>query len=113
MLAVVGVAVVAGFAALPPGVIVTVAGLALVGPLMHALQAALAPEPTRFAAVITVTATASGLSLFGIGAAFWGLVLGLVVVGLDRLLRRFQRAAVEVPGGVAHDRQRDQQRDEA
>lgn len=87
-LAVVGVALVAGFAALPPGVIVTVAGLALLGPLMNALGAALTPEPTRFAAVLTITATASGLSLFGIGSAFWGLVLGLAVVGLDALMRR-------------------------
>ena len=88
VLAVVGVAVVAGFAALPPGVIVTVAGLALLGPLMNALGAALTPEPTRFAAVLTVTATASGLSIFGVGSAFWGLVLGLAVVGLDALMKR-------------------------
>ncbi|MGB0571846.1 MAG: benzoate/H(+) symporter BenE family transporter [Alphaproteobacteria bacterium] len=88
VMAVVGVAVVAGFATLPPGVIVTVAGLALLGPLMNALGAALTPEPTRFVAVLTITATASGLSIFGIGSAFWWLVLGLVVVGLDELIRR-------------------------
>ncbi len=88
ILAVAGVAVVAGFAALPPGVIVTVAGLALLGPLMHALGAALKPESTRFAAVITIVVTTSSLSIFGIGSAFWGLVMGLLVVGLDNLIQR-------------------------
>lgn len=88
ILAGIGVSVVAGFTALPPAVIVTVAGLALIGPLVNALSSALGPEPTRFAAVLTVTATASGLSVFGIGSAFWGLVLGLLVLGLDALLKR-------------------------
>lgn len=88
ILAGVGVTLVAGFAALPPAVIVTVAGLALVGPLTGSLSAALAPEETRFAAVLTLVATASGLSLFGIGSAFWGLVLGLLVLGLDALTRK-------------------------
>lgn len=88
ILAGVGVTLVAGFAALPPAVIATVAGLALIGPLTGALSAALGPEGTRFPAVLTLTATASGLSLFGIGSAFWGLVLGLVALGLDRLARR-------------------------
>lgn len=88
ILAVVGVTLVAGFTALPSAVIVTVAGLALVGPLMGSLSAALAPEGTRFAAVLTLVATASGLTLFGIGSAFWGLALGLLVLGLDALARK-------------------------
>ena len=37
------------------------------------------------AAVITVVATASGLSLFGIGSAFWGLAIGMVVRTVLRL----------------------------
>ena len=91
VLAGVGVSVVAGFAALPGGVIVTVAGLALMGPLMGALSAALGPETTRFPAVLTVTATASGLSLFGIGSAFWGLVIGLLAFGVDKMARQMLR----------------------
>ncbi|WP_420723182.1 benzoate/H(+) symporter BenE family transporter [Hwanghaeella sp. LZ110] len=90
ILAGVGVSVVAGFAALPTGVIVTVAGLALIGPLMGSLSAALAPETTRFPAVLTLTATASGLALFGIGSAFWGLVLGLLALGLDKLAKKMR-----------------------
>jgi benzoate membrane transport protein len=90
ILAGVGVSVVAGFAALPTGVIVTVAGLALIGPLMGSMSAALAPEATRFPAVLTLTATASGLTLFGIGSAFWGLVLGLLALGLDKLAKKMR-----------------------
>jgi benzoate membrane transport protein len=90
ILAGVGVSVVAGFAALPTGVIVTVAGLALIRPLMGSLSAALAPDATRFPAVLTLTATASGLTLFGIGSAFWGLVLGLLALGLDKLAKKMR-----------------------
>ena len=35
-------------------------------------------DARREAAVITFVVTASGLSLFGIGAAFWGLVAGVI-----------------------------------
>lgn len=71
-------------AAMPPALIATVAGTALVTPLAGALGAALAAEPHRFAAVITLAVTASGLSLLGIGPAFWGLLAGLLVLGLER-----------------------------
>ena len=36
-------------------------------------------EQNRLAGLTTFLATASGLSLFGIGSAFWGLVFGLLV----------------------------------
>lgn len=71
----------------PPGLIITVAALALLGPLGSALQHGLAVERDREAAVITVVATASGLSLFGIGAAFWGLAIGLTVRAVLRKAR--------------------------
>ena len=41
-----------------------------------------------FAALVTLVFTASGLSVFGIGAAFWGLLAGLIVHGLESLARR-------------------------
>lgn len=63
----------------PPGLIITVAALALLGTLGSALQQSLVDEHDRVAAVVTVVATASGLSLFGIGSAFWGLAIGLLV----------------------------------
>ena len=36
-------------------------------------------EDGRLAGLVTFLVTASGLSLFGIGSAFWGLVIGLAV----------------------------------
>ncbi len=76
---------IAMIAALPPELIRTVAGLALMGAFAGALASALADEAKRFPAVLTLAVTASGLSLFGIGSAFWGLAAGLAVMGLDRL----------------------------
>ena len=40
---------------------------------------------------LTLAVTASGLTLFGIGSAFWGLLAGLVAVGLDALAKRMRR----------------------
>lgn len=60
----------------PPVLIEAVAGLALVGALVSALASALADPDGRQAAVVTFVVTASGVTLFGIGAAFWGLVAG-------------------------------------
>ncbi len=77
-------------AALPPELIRTVAGLALMGAFAGALASALADEAKRFPAVLTLAVTASGLSLFGIGSAFWGLVTGLTVMGLDFLAARMR-----------------------
>jgi hypothetical protein len=49
-----------------------------------ALGAAFFDETKRFAAILTFAVTASGLSLAGIGSAFWGLAAGLLALGLDR-----------------------------
>jgi benzoate membrane transport protein len=35
--------------------------------------------------------TASGLTLFGIGSAFWGLAAGLIALGLDHMAIRLRR----------------------
>ena len=74
--AVFGASLVAIFAVLPPSLIVLVAGLALMAPLANALSIALKDERERMAATTTFAVTASGLVLFGIGSAFWGLVAG-------------------------------------
>ncbi|MDW6024538.1 benzoate/H(+) symporter BenE family transporter [Mesorhizobium sp. BAC0120] len=78
-----GASLVAVFAVLPQSLIVLVAGLALMAPLANALSIALRDEPERMAATTTFAVTASGIVLFGIGAAFWGLLAGLAVLGLD------------------------------
>jgi benzoate membrane transport protein len=67
------------FSALPPALIHTIAGLALLGTLSGSLFRALHEEKERDAAIVTFLITASGLTLFGVGAAFWGLVGGVLV----------------------------------
>jgi benzoate membrane transport protein len=82
--AVFGASLVAIFAVLPESLIVLVAGLALMAPLANALSIALKDESERMAATAAFAVTASGLQLFGIGSAFWGLVGGLIVLALER-----------------------------
>ena len=80
-----GPSLVALFTTLPPALIKTVAGVALAGPLVNALSTAFAGTGDRFAPGLAFAVTASGVTLFGIGAAFWGLLAGLAVVGLEHL----------------------------
>ena len=87
VLAVFGASLVVTFSSFPPALIATIAGLALIGPFVSSLSASLSIEGERFAAAVTFTVTASGMSAFGIGAAFWGLVAGLLILGLDRALK--------------------------
>lgn len=60
----------------PPVLIEAVAGLALLGAFGNSLLAAVSEPADREAAVITFVVAASGLTLFGIGGAFWGLIAG-------------------------------------
>ncbi|QKC68054.1 MULTISPECIES: benzoate/H(+) symporter BenE family transporter [Mesorhizobium] len=86
--AIFGASLVAIFAVLPQSLIVLVAGLALMASLANALAIALKDEAHRMAATVTFVVTASGLTLFGVGAAFWGLIAGLGVLFLDMLKKR-------------------------
>jgi len=88
VLAVFGASLVALFASFPEALIAAVAGIALTGPLVGALGASLGEDEDRFAAVVTFAVTASGMSAFGIGSAFWGLVAGLLVFALDQAVKR-------------------------
>ncbi|MDT9000649.1 benzoate/H(+) symporter BenE family transporter [Paucibacter sp. APW11] len=72
-----GATLAALFAALPAALMAALAGLALLAAIAGGLSGAMAEEPQREAALVTLLATASGLSLGGLSAAFWGLVLGL------------------------------------
>ncbi|NIJ68352.1 benzoate membrane transport protein [Xanthomonas sp. 60] len=73
---VLGATVAALLAAFPKELIACVAGIALFGTIANSLASALAVERDREAALVTFLVTASGLSLGGIGPAFWGLVAG-------------------------------------
>ncbi|WP_433757021.1 benzoate/H(+) symporter BenE family transporter [Nocardia sp. CA-135398] len=63
----------------PKGTLETVAGLALLATLAAALVGALKSEQHREAGIVTFLIAASGVGFLGIGAAFWALVVGLVV----------------------------------
>ena len=73
-----GGAIAALFTAFPVEFILALAGLALLSTIANSLYTALADDGARDAAIVTFIVTASGLSLFGIGSAFWGLVAGVV-----------------------------------
>ena len=78
-----GATVVSLFAAFPLELVAAIAGLALLGTIAGSMATALADEKGRDAAIVTFLCTASGLALFGVGSAFWGLVLGMLVHALN------------------------------
>nr|WP_321327857.1 benzoate/H(+) symporter BenE family transporter [Alcaligenes faecalis] len=73
-----GVTLAAVFMAFPATFITTLAGLALLGTIGGSLAGAMADIKSREAALITFLASAANITLFGIGGAFWGLVIGLL-----------------------------------
>jgi benzoate membrane transport protein len=74
-------AVVGGlFAAFPRPLIVTLAGLALLSTIGNGLATAMKDENHREAAIVTFLFSASGVTLLGIGSAFWGIVAGVLVM---------------------------------
>ncbi len=66
-------------AAAPGDVMQAAAGLALLGTLGSALAGALADEEGREAATVCFLIAASGVTVLGVGAAFWALLAGLVL----------------------------------
>jgi benzoate membrane transport protein len=88
LIALFGASLVGLFGALPPALLATVAGTALLGSMASAMGTALAADKERFAAAGTLAVTASGITLMGVGSAFWGLCFGLLVLAGERVLRR-------------------------
>lgn len=88
LLAAFGTSLTSFFQTMPPALLVTVAGCALVAPLAGALGAAMAMPEERIAAGLTLAVTTSGAGFLGIGSAFWGLVAGLLVIGLGEIRRK-------------------------
>jgi benzoate membrane transport protein len=86
-LALLGPAIITILDALPPELVAAVVALALLGPFTGAAAGAFATPADRLPAAVTLTVTASGMALWGVGAAFWGLAAGLLVWGTDRLKR--------------------------
>lgn len=73
-----GATIAALFAAFPQALVVSIAALALFGSIMSGLTNAMQNPHEREAALVTFMVTASGLTLLSIGAAFWGLVAGVI-----------------------------------
>jgi benzoate membrane transport protein len=71
-------------AASPPVLIEAVAGLALLGTLGAALRTATDDEQQREPAIVTFVVCASGVTVVGIRAPFWGLVAGLLLLVVQR-----------------------------
>jgi len=75
-----GGAVVGALQAFPRELVLAVAGLALLGTIGGGLASALKDERHRDAAALTFLVTLSGVSMAGIGSAFWGVVAGAIAL---------------------------------
>ena len=76
----VGGAVIGLLQAFPRELVLVVAGLALLGTIAGGLAAALKEEAHRDAAGLTFLVTLSGVTIAGVGSAFWGVVAGAVAL---------------------------------
>jgi benzoate membrane transport protein len=72
---------------LPRELVVALAGLALLATIGNGLAVAGGDERWREPAVITFLVTLSGVTLFSIGAAFWGLAAGVIAAWFLRTWR--------------------------
>lgn len=68
------------FLAFPRELVLAIAGFALLGTIGSGLAAALSQEHEREPALLTFLVTASGITLAGVGSAFWGLLAGLAAL---------------------------------
>ena len=78
MIGLFGATIVTLFFAFPKELILAIAGLALLSTIGNSLKTALEEDNQREPALITILISASGISLFGVGAAFWGLFAGIL-----------------------------------
>ena len=87
VLGLLGGAVVGLLAAFPKELVLALAGFALLATISGGLSAAMKDEGSREAALITFLVTASGLALWGVGSAFWGVVAGALALLAQRWRR--------------------------
>lgn len=62
--------------------ILSIAALALFTSIIGGLTQAMGEPKEREAALITFLVTASGVTLFSVGSAFWGIVAGLLTLAI-------------------------------
>ena len=72
---------------LPSPLITAIAGLALFSPLMGGITTMMKSPSDIESALITFLVTASGVTVAGVGSAFWGLAAGLILYGARHLLQ--------------------------
>ena len=75
-----GAVIMGALAAFPKELIAAIAGLALLGTIGNAMATAVRDEFHREAALITFLVTLSGVSIAGVGSAFWGVVAGALAL---------------------------------
>lgn len=85
--------VLALFALLPKALVAALAGLALFPVVATSLGGALRDERGRDGALVTFAVAASGMTLAGLGSAFWGLIFGLAVHLIQTIAARRRLAA--------------------
>ena len=80
--------------AVPTELLLAVVGIALLPSFVSAIGVSLEDKELRLPAAITFVVGAAGISVFGIGGAFWALVAGMLALGWLRLpLPRLGRGA--------------------
>jgi benzoate membrane transport protein len=92
LIGVFGAAVAGLLAAFPRELVAAVAGLALLATIGSGLASAINDERFREAALITFLVTLSGLTLAGIGSAFWGIVAGALALVVQQWRPGFGRS---------------------
>ena len=78
-----GATIIGVLTAFPKELVAAIAGLALLGSIAGGLRVALDRDQDREAAIVTFLVTLSGLSLGGVGSAFWGVVAGALALAVQ------------------------------
>jgi benzoate membrane transport protein len=78
-----GATIIGVLTAFPKELVAAIAGLALLGSIAGGLRVALDKEIDREAAIITFLVTLSGVSVAGVGSAFWGVVAGALALAVQ------------------------------
>uniref|UniRef100_UPI004048E4F6 benzoate/H(+) symporter BenE family transporter n=1 Tax=Aquiluna sp. TaxID=2053504 RepID=UPI004048E4F6 len=65
--------------AVPTDLLLALAGIALINTFASSIKTAVSEDSTRLAGVVTFVIGAAGITVLGIGGAFWALVSGILV----------------------------------
>jgi benzoate membrane transport protein len=65
--------------AVPTNLLLALAGIALINTFAGSIKTAVSDDATRLAGVVTFVMGAAGITVLGIGGAFWALVAGILV----------------------------------